>query len=99
MASVLKVKDNEGNIIDIPMLRGGAGKIVDVTASVENSVGEPGVVVTLGGTEEERTIDFAFRGLAGNVDSAGNVIVAELTNSEIDEICGATILDGSEVDL
>lgn len=48
------------------------GKIVSATASVDNTQGNPRVVVTVGGTPEERTFDFSFTGLRG-VDGQGAV--------------------------
>ena len=68
MASLIKIKDDNGNIINIPILqgpRGKPGKLTNVTASIDDTIGTPSVAVTLGGTEEERTLDLAFSGLKG----------------------------------
>ena len=48
------------------------GKIISATASVDNTQGNPRVVVTVGGTPEARTFDFSFTGLRG-VDGNGAV--------------------------
>ena len=39
--------------------------ITAVTAEVDQTIGEPSVAVTLGGTERERSFHFAFSGLKG----------------------------------
>ena len=46
--------------------KGDAGEITNVTASVDNGIGTPSVVVTEGGTPSEKTIDLAFHNLKGN---------------------------------
>ena len=110
MASIITLRDRDGNIIEVPALigpkgdrgdtglqgiqgekgdaftyedftaeqlqaltgpTGEAGKITEVTATVDNTVGEPSVEVELGGTEEERTIGLAFAGLKGEKGDAG----------------------------
>ena len=93
MASFMKVRDNEGNIIDVPVLKGNtgeAGKITEVTATIDDTSGNPSVAVTTGGTPEERTINFAFSGLVGSSEtkiSYGNTDleagVSELAEGEV----------------
>ena len=91
MASIIKVRDEEGNIIEIPVLKGNAGpagKITEVTATIDDTSGNPSVAVTTGGTPEERTINFAFSGLrGGNKITYGNTDleagVSELAEGEV----------------
>jgi len=97
MASIMKIRDNEGNIIEIPVLKGNKGdtgassKIVGVTATIDDSEADaPSVTVTMGGTEEEVTLDFVFSGLnsgSGAKISHGNVDleagVSELAEGEV----------------
>lgn len=45
--------------------------LASVTASVTDTVGKPGVVVTLGGESPNRTLDFAFRNIKGSVGDQG----------------------------
>lgn len=67
--------------------RGDTGEnaeITDVTASVDNTVGNPQVVVAMGGTPTQRTLDFAFTGLRG-VDGEGAV---GSVNSQLPDAAG-----------
>lgn len=76
MASIVKIRDKDGNVIEIPAFKGSKGdpgKIKSVTATVDNTIGNPSVEVNLGGTEEERTIGFAFSGLKGQTGEANIV--------------------------
>ena len=83
--AILRLKDENGNMIPIPAIKGEAGTIDEVTASVDNTSGEPTVVVTLGGTEHSRTIDLAFSGLKG--PEGGTPIVA----TTVDPGAGAVV--------
>ena len=59
---------------------GTSATITNVTASVDNTSGTPSVEVTMGGTETERTFDFAFSGLKGADGASGTTDYAGLTN-------------------
>ena len=108
MASLIKVRDKNGNIIDIPILqgqKGPAGKITNVTASVNNTTGTPNVEVTLGGTDEERTIDLAFSGLKGEKGEGavasvnGKTGAVELTASDVGALPDTTSIPSALSDL
>ena len=59
---------------------GTSATITNVTASVDNTSGTPSVEVTMGGTETERTFDFAFSGLKGADGASGTTDYEGLTN-------------------
>ena len=72
--SVLKIRDENGKFQPILSIKGEDGAnatITGATASVDDKVGTPSVKVTVGGTESERTFDFAFSGLKG-ADGTGS---------------------------
>lgn len=51
--------------------RGPAGTVSGATVAVSESTGTPSATVTLGGTEQERTLAFSFSGLKGETGPQG----------------------------
>ena len=88
------ITDRDGNEYQAVIYQGANAVISGATASVDNQVGTPNVVVTMGGTESDRTFDFAFHNLKGEQGEQGEkgepgaikmVIVNELPETGSDD--------------
>ena len=66
LVDVYTVYFTDGDSTTFEVTNGRSAIIKEVTASVTNTVGVPSVTVTNGGTNFERTFDFAFNNLRGN---------------------------------
>lgn len=72
---------------------GQSAKITNVTATVDQTVGTPGVTVSLGGTDLQRTINLSFRGLKGQTGEKGDVGINYTTTATDNVTAGATALE------
>ena len=84
--------ETSANLVGPPVI------ISEVTASVDDEIGTPSVVVTVGGTDTEKTFDFAFSGLKGekgDTGPSGYVLTQEDIETISDEIIARyTLADG-----
>ncbi|MBO7735027.1 MAG: hypothetical protein J6S67_20865 [Methanobrevibacter sp.] len=85
-ATVINSGTSSAAVFDFVIPQGSTGasgtsaSIVGVSATVDDNVGTPSVSVTMGGTETERTFDFAFYNLKGQ-DGSGTSYTLPIASS------------------
>ena len=67
---------------------GVAAVISGATATVNNNTGTPSVIVTLGGTESDRTLDFVFDNIKGDKGDTGIAAVISKATATVDDSIG-----------
>lgn len=75
-------------------VKGDTGTLESVSASVDNSVGTPAVIVTLGGTPSARTIAFDFKNLKGDQGEVGPAYSAETLLKEFESLIDFGTING-----